>query len=59
MPTPAVEPEPIIERSDAELSDVAAAVGDLADVKVPFVHGHSKEIARLAAGGARGPAPSG
>ena len=34
-----VEPEPVIERNEAQLTDVAAAFGDLADVKVPFLHG--------------------
>ena len=48
-----VEPEPAVERNVTELKEVAAAFGDLADVKVPFLHGHSKEVARLAAGGAR------
>jgi HD-GYP domain-containing protein (c-di-GMP phosphodiesterase class II)/DNA-binding CsgD family transcriptional regulator len=48
-----VEPEPVIERSSLEITDVAAAFGDLADVKMPFLNGHSKEVARLAAGGAR------
>jgi HD-GYP domain-containing protein (c-di-GMP phosphodiesterase class II) len=49
----AVEPEPVLERRTSELTDVAAAFGDLADVKMPFLHGHSKEVARLASGGAR------
>lgn len=48
-----VEPEPVLECDDAGLADVAAAFGDLADVKVPFLHGHSREVARLAVGAAR------
>jgi HD-GYP domain-containing protein (c-di-GMP phosphodiesterase class II)/DNA-binding CsgD family transcriptional regulator len=49
----AVEPEPVLERSVADLTDVAGAFGALADVKLPFLHGHSKEVANLASGGAR------
>jgi HD-GYP domain-containing protein (c-di-GMP phosphodiesterase class II)/DNA-binding CsgD family transcriptional regulator len=49
----AVEPEPVLERRTSELTELAAAFGDLADVKMPFLHGHSKEVARLASGGAR------
>ena len=48
-----VEPEPVIERSAAQLTDVAAAFGDLADLKMPSLHGHSRDVARLAAGAAR------
>ncbi len=47
-----VEPSPVIERGRTELRDVAAAFGDLADVKAPYFHGHAKQVARLAAGGA-------
>jgi HD-GYP domain-containing protein (c-di-GMP phosphodiesterase class II) len=43
-----VEPEPVAEREPSELREVAAAFGDLADLKVPFIHGHSAEVARLA-----------
>ena len=43
-----VEPEPPAERSKVELVQVASAFGDLADLKTPFTHGHSKEVARLA-----------
>jgi HD-GYP domain-containing protein (c-di-GMP phosphodiesterase class II) len=43
-----VEPEPAAERNQNELPQVAAAFGDLADLKTPFTHGHSKEVARLA-----------
>jgi len=48
-----VEPAPVIERDDLERVAVAAAFGDLADVKVPCLHGHAKEVARLAVGAAR------
>lgn len=48
-----VEPEPVLSVDPARLTDLASAFGDLADVKVPFLHGHSRDVARLAAGGAR------
>jgi response regulator RpfG family c-di-GMP phosphodiesterase len=48
-----VEPEPVVERSGRQLVDVAAAFGDLADVKAPAFHGHAKEVARLAGAAAR------
>ena len=48
-----VEPPPVVVRRGADLVDVASAFGDLADVKIPFLHGHSKEVARLSAGAAR------
>lgn len=35
------------------LPELAAAFGDLADVKVPHLQGHSRQVARLAAGAAR------
>ena len=47
------EPEPVAERDAAELREVAAAFGDLADLKVPLTHGHSAEMARLATDAAR------
>lgn len=43
-----VEPEPVLERDQADLAEVAAAFGDLGDLKTPFSHGHSAEVARLA-----------
>jgi len=43
-----VEPEPVIETDLVDLPQVAAAFGDLADLKTPFTHGHSKGVARLA-----------
>jgi HD-GYP domain-containing protein (c-di-GMP phosphodiesterase class II) len=43
-----VEPRPVVERDQHELCEVAAAFGDLADLKTPFTHGHSGAVARLA-----------
>jgi HD-GYP domain-containing protein (c-di-GMP phosphodiesterase class II) len=43
-----IEPEPVVEYGPAELPRLAEAFGDLADLKTPFTHGHSKEVARLA-----------
>jgi HD-GYP domain-containing protein (c-di-GMP phosphodiesterase class II)/DNA-binding CsgD family transcriptional regulator len=48
-----VEPGPAVERTEAQLVEVAAAFGDLADTKVPFLHGHSRAVATLATGAAR------
>jgi hypothetical protein len=48
-----VEPEPIVERGQSELPRVGEAFGDLADLKTPFTHGHSKEVARLATAAAQ------
>ena len=42
------EPEPVVEVEVAELTRVAAAFGDLADLKTPWMHGHSAGVARLA-----------
>jgi HD-GYP domain-containing protein (c-di-GMP phosphodiesterase class II) len=42
------EPEPVVEIEPAELPRVAAAFGDLADLKTPWMHGHSGGVARLA-----------
>ena len=36
-------PRRSIERGQSQLLDVAAAFGDLADVKTPFLHGHAKD----------------
>jgi HD-GYP domain-containing protein (c-di-GMP phosphodiesterase class II) len=36
-----------VEIDEADLAMVAAAFGDLADIKTPFTHGHSSEVARL------------
>jgi HD-GYP domain-containing protein (c-di-GMP phosphodiesterase class II) len=42
-----MEPEPVEERSAAALPEVAAAFGDVADLKTPFTHGDSAAVARL------------
>lgn len=42
------EPRPIVEIDPDSLPRVAAAFGDLADLKTPFTHGHSRAVARLA-----------
>jgi HD-GYP domain-containing protein (c-di-GMP phosphodiesterase class II) len=49
-----VEPEPAIEKNQSELPQVAAVFGDLADLKTPFTHGHSKHVASLAKAAAEG-----
>jgi HD-GYP domain-containing protein (c-di-GMP phosphodiesterase class II) len=49
-----VEPEPAVEKDQSELAQVAAAFGDLADLKTPFTHGHSKGVASLAKAAAEG-----
>jgi HD-GYP domain-containing protein (c-di-GMP phosphodiesterase class II) len=43
-----MEPEPVAERRATDLPEVAAAFGDIADLKTPFTHGHSGSVARLA-----------
>lgn len=48
-----VEPHPVVEREEAQLAEVAAAFGDLADLKAPFLHGHASGVARLATDAAR------
>jgi response regulator RpfG family c-di-GMP phosphodiesterase/DNA-binding CsgD family transcriptional regulator len=42
------EPEPVVEIDATELPRVAAAFGDLADLKMSWTHGHSGGVARLA-----------
>ena len=42
------EPEPVVEIDATELKEVASAFGDLADLKTPWLHGHSSGVARLA-----------
>ncbi len=49
----AVEPEPVVEKIQGDLPEVAAAFGDLVDLKTPFTHGHSREVARHAKGAAQ------
>jgi HD-GYP domain-containing protein (c-di-GMP phosphodiesterase class II) len=43
-----VEPEPVVEIDATELTNVAVAFGDLADLKTPWTHGHSAGVTRLA-----------
>jgi HD-GYP domain-containing protein (c-di-GMP phosphodiesterase class II) len=43
------EPEPVVYRHHDQLVDLATAFADFADLKTPFTHGHSREVARLAA----------
>jgi HD-GYP domain-containing protein (c-di-GMP phosphodiesterase class II) len=43
-----VEPEPAVDKDESEVPQVATAFGDLADLKTPFTHGHSKGVASLA-----------
>ncbi len=52
----AAEPDPVVEKELSELPNVAAAFGDLADLKSTFTHGHSRNVARLAKTGPRGSA---
>jgi HD-GYP domain-containing protein (c-di-GMP phosphodiesterase class II) len=42
------EPEPVSTVSEPQLVEVAAAFGDIADLKNPFTHGHSGGVAQLA-----------
>lgn len=42
------EPRPFASVLDPELVDVAAVFGDLADLKSPYTHGHSRGVAALA-----------
>jgi HD-GYP domain-containing protein (c-di-GMP phosphodiesterase class II) len=43
-----VEPAPIAEISELDMVRIAAAFGDLVDLKTPFTHGHSGGVADLA-----------
>lgn len=43
-----VEPQPVFEIDEDHLPELAAAFADLADLKTPYTHGHSREVARLA-----------
>lgn len=42
------EPRPTVSVLEPGLAEVAAVFGDLADLKAPFTHGHSRGVARLA-----------
>jgi HD-GYP domain-containing protein (c-di-GMP phosphodiesterase class II) len=43
-----LEPQPVAHVLDARLVEVATVFGDLADLKTPYLHGHSRGVARLA-----------
>jgi HD-GYP domain-containing protein (c-di-GMP phosphodiesterase class II) len=47
------EPEPVVEIDPTELPAVASAFGDLADLKTPWMHGHSSGVAKLATAAAQ------
>jgi HD-GYP domain-containing protein (c-di-GMP phosphodiesterase class II) len=47
------EPKPVVEIDAAELPGFASAFGDLADMKTPWTHGHSRGVARLATAAAQ------
>ena len=42
-----MEPEPVVEISEADLPAIARAFGELADLKAPFTHGHAVEVTDL------------
>lgn len=42
------EPRPVVTVLEPHLRDVATVFGDLADLKSPYTHGHSRGVARLA-----------
>jgi HD-GYP domain-containing protein (c-di-GMP phosphodiesterase class II) len=44
------EPPPVVTVPDRDLAGVAATFGDLADLKTPSTHGHSRGVAALARG---------
>lgn len=48
-----IEPAPVVEISQTALPSIAHAFGDMADLKIPFTHGHSRGVARLAVGAAK------
>jgi HD-GYP domain-containing protein (c-di-GMP phosphodiesterase class II) len=47
------EPHPVAERDEDELAAIAAAFGDVADLKLPALHGHSAAVTSLATEAAR------
>jgi HD-GYP domain-containing protein (c-di-GMP phosphodiesterase class II) len=47
------EPQPVAERDEEELRGIAAAFGDVADLKLPALHGHSAAVTSLATNAAR------
>ncbi len=42
------EPRPVVSVPDPQLAEVAAVFADLADLKTPYLHGHSSGVAALA-----------
>lgn len=42
------EPRPALSVLDPQLLDIATVFGDLADLKTPYTHGHSRGVAELA-----------
>jgi HD-GYP domain-containing protein (c-di-GMP phosphodiesterase class II) len=42
------EPEPVARVAESQLPVAAAAFGDVADLKTPYTHGHSRGVAALA-----------
>jgi HD-GYP domain-containing protein (c-di-GMP phosphodiesterase class II) len=42
------EPRPVASAPESRLVEVATVFADLADLKTPYTHGHSREVARLA-----------
>ena len=48
-----VEPEPVVETDFTDLTELARAFGDLADMKMPWTHGHSGGVAKLACAAAK------
>lgn len=42
------EPRPVISVAEPRLREVATVFGDLADLKTPYTHNHSRGVARLA-----------
>ncbi len=42
------EPRPVMNVAEPALVEVATVFGDLADLKTPYTHGHSREVATLA-----------
>ena len=48
-----LEPEPVAYRDPTQLPELAAVFADVVDLKSPVTHGHSREVARLAAAAAK------
>lgn len=48
-----IEPEPVVETAFTDLTELARAFGDLADMKMPWTHGHSSGVAKLAGDAAK------